>query len=174
MDNESKMDSNIENESGESVDTDNNTASEVDSNSEDKDYKTLYENQRIRAEKAEARLKEKSPVSTDEKPTQKNTETATPKNSLTREEAILFAKGLNEDEVEFAAKVAQIEGIKLTEAVNNEIFTTWKGKREAEEKRKNAQLGASRGSGSQKKTKSITDRGLTRDEHKELWKQTRS
>ena len=45
---------------------------------------------------------------------------------LTRDEAILFAKGLTEEEVEKASKIAQIEGVTLSEAVGGEMFTAWK------------------------------------------------
>ena len=86
---------------------------------------------------------------------------------LTREEAILYAKGFSEEEVTQAQKVATLEGVPLTEAVQNDLFTTWKTKRDAKAKQEAAQLGVGRGSrGSAKKT--LDSKGLTDDEHKEL------
>lgn len=181
MDEERQENPDSENtEGGESVDTDNNDASEQESSSED--FKQLYENQKKRAEKAERRAKELEAAGTDtsrqtesdaSNQSEQNTkaESSTPKqDALSREEAILFAKGHSEEEVEFAHKVSQLEGISLREATENDIFTTWKSKKEQEDKQQEAQLGASRGSGGQKKAKKPSDPGLTREEHRKIWR----
>jgi hypothetical protein len=95
------------------------------------------------------------------------TETAQPA-SLTREEGILFSKGFSEEEVEYAKKVATLEGVKITEAVSNKLFTGWKAERDADAKRQEAQLPASRGGKSPKKTTFDTP-GLSDDDHKALF-----
>lgn len=91
--------------------------------------------------------------------------------SLTREEAILFAKGLSDEEVEKAKKVAALEDISLTEAVNNDIFVSWKKAQEARRKAEEASLGASKGSARTKPQKDFKTSGLTEEEHRQLWQQ---
>lgn len=88
--------------------------------------------------------------------------------SLTREEAILFAKGLTEEEVEHAKKVAEVEGVRLTEAVGKELFVLWKEKRDKERKEAEAQLGASRGSRGAKKVSFDSD-DLSDEDHRRLF-----
>src|ERR1700712_242254 len=50
---------------------------------------------------------------------------------LSREEGILFSRGFEDDEVEYAQKVAMLQGVKLTDAVKDPLFTTWKSNKEA-------------------------------------------
>ncbi len=88
--------------------------------------------------------------------------------ALSKEEAILYAKGFSEEEVAHAQKVAALQGVKLTDAVNDDLFTTWKTKREEETKQSKAQLGASRGSRATVK-KTLATPGLSDDEHKALF-----
>lgn len=90
--------------------------------------------------------------------------------ALSREEGILIAKGFSEDELEQAKKVATLEGIKLTEVPGNELFIAWKTKRDAEIKRQQAQLGASRGARTNVK-KTLATPGLSDEDHKELFKE---
>src|ERR1043165_875407 len=77
-------------------------------------------------------------------PTQTATAPAQPA-SLTRDEAIVIAKGFSEEELEYAKKVAALEGIKVTDAVTNDLFTSWKTKRDDAAKQAKAQLPASKG-----------------------------
>jgi len=90
---------------------------------------------------------------------------ATP--GLTRDEGILFAKGFSEDEVEYANKVATLEGVKLTEAVNNDLFKGWKSKKDQEAKQRDAQLPASRGARANVK-RTLATPGLSEEEHRSL------
>ncbi len=89
---------------------------------------------------------------------------------LTREEGILFARGFSEAEVEQAKKVATLQGVKLTDAVNDPLFTTWKGIEDKKAKDAKAQLPASRG-GKPITKKTIGSPGLSDADHQELWKE---
>jgi hypothetical protein len=93
---------------------------------------------------------------------------ATP--GLTREEGILFAKGFSEEEVEQAKKVASLQGVKLTEAVTDELFTGWKAKKDKEAKDRQAQLGVSRGARPATK-KTFATQGLSDEDHKQLFQE---
>ena len=102
------------------------------------------------------------------------TETATEKTEtptgLTRDEAILFAKGFDEAEVEHAQKVATLQGVKLTDAVKDPLFTTWKSNKEAEAKRVQAQLGTSKGARTTVK-KTLDTPGLSDEDHKAMFQE---
>ena len=91
---------------------------------------------------------------------------ATP--SLSRDEAILIAKGLSEEEVEYAKKVATLQGVKVTDAVNDDLFKGWKAKKDKEAKDAEASLPPSRGARSTMK-KTFNTPGLTPEAHKELF-----
>jgi glycerol-3-phosphate O-acyltransferase len=94
---------------------------------------------------------------------------ATP--TLSRDEAILFAKGLDEEAVEKAKKIAALEGIRASEAVDNELFIAWQDKRAKEKKQSEAALGASKTSAPRKAQKDFTSSDLTEDEHRKLFEQ---
>lgn len=130
----------------------------------------LYENQKVRAEKAEAELKKL-------KSTQKGTDTATADTNpspapagLTREEAILFARGLSEEEVNKVSKIAQMEGVSLTDAASSEMFNLWKSAEDKKRKSQDASMAASKGAPQAPKEKTFDSKDLSPDEHKELWK----
>jgi hypothetical protein len=89
---------------------------------------------------------------------------------LTREEGILFSKGFDEAEVEHAQKVATLQGVKLTEAIKDPLFTTWKSNKDADVKKQQAQLGTSKGARTTVK-KSLDTPGLSDEDHKELFKE---
>lgn len=101
-------------------------------------------------------------------PAPKKAETPT---GLSRDEAIVIAKGFNEDELEYANKVAALEGIKVTEAINNPLFKTWKASNDEAAKKQAAQLGTSKGARSTVK-KTFDTPGLSDDDHKEMFKET--
>jgi polyhydroxyalkanoate synthesis regulator phasin len=83
--------------------------------------------------------------------------------SITRDEAILFAKGHTEDEVELANKLAKVNGGSLMEAVNDTYFKSVVASRRKKEVASKASLGAS--SGSSKYTPVEVGK-MTPDEHK--------
>lgn len=93
---------------------------------------------------------------------------ATP--GLTREEGILFAKGFTEAEVEQAKKVAALQGVKLTDAVADPLFTGWKAIEDKKAKDAAAQLPASRG-GKPVVKRTLGSKGLSDAEHEELYKE---
>jgi hypothetical protein len=90
--------------------------------------------------------------------------------SLTRDEAILIAKGFSDEQLEKAKKIAAVENIPLTEVPNNDLYISWQTKRETEKKEQEAQLGVGRG-GRRSNKKTFGTKGLTPDEHKELFKE---
>ena len=109
----------------------------------------------------------KTPAPITPAPAPKPAETPT---GLTREEGILFSKGFSEEEVEHAQKVATLQGVKLTEAINDDLFKTWKSNRDEAIKKQQAQLGTSKGAkGTVKKT--LDTPGLSDEEHKALFKE---
>lgn len=124
-----------------------------------------------RAKKAEEQLKSMSSQTT-QKPVQKPSQNIN--NSLTAEDVetrILKAQGVKEDELVMLKKIASVNGTGIIEAQTDEIFLSYKDRKEAQEKAEKAKLGASRSSGSVKKEKSFTSSGLSKEEHKEMWRQ---
>src|SRR5450631_1161845 len=92
-------------------------------------------------------------------PAPKKAETPT---GLSRDEAIVIAKGFSEDELEYANKVAAVEGIKVTDAVTNPLFTTWKATKDEAVKKQQAQLGTSKGAKTTVKTITRHSRSVRR------------
>jgi hypothetical protein len=88
---------------------------------------------------------------------------------LSRAEAILFAKGFTEEEVEKVKKVAQMEGLTELEAAEDELFTAWKESRERKAKSAKAQLGAANGSGQVKREQGFNAREISREDHKAMF-----
>ena len=62
-----------------------------------------------------------------------------------------------------------MEGVSLSEALDNEMFVAWKESQERKAKSEKAQLGASNGSPKVTEKKSFDSKGLSRDEHKALF-----
>lgn len=146
-----------------------NTSEEDDSQDEES---KKFEDQKRRAEKAEAKLEElKKRLSSDDNEEDEDKDTLKDSGSLTKEEAKLIARGLSDEEIEKADKIAQVEGVSLTEAVGTDLFETWKEKRDKEIKAQEASIGASKGSGSQKKGKSLSDPNLEDKDHEKLAKE---
>lgn len=148
-----------------------NLETEIDNDTDDVEaLKEALEKEKIakqqilaRAKKAEALLKENK-----DKPSLNN-------NVLTSEDVetkILKAQGLPDDEINYLKKLATLNGTSIIEAQSDEIFKSFKANKEAQEKQANAKLGASRGSGSIKKEKTFTTKGLSDEEHKEMWRQS--
>lgn len=91
-------------------------------------------------------------------------------NSVSIEETVLKAQGLEEDEIDMLKKVSAISGVSLIDAQKDTVFKLWKEKQEAEEKSKRASMGTSKGS-SAKAQKGFNTPGLSEAEFKEMWKQ---
>ena len=125
-----------------------------------------YDNQKRRAEKAEAKLKVlKDSLGDKEEEKEEKTEQA----GLSREEAILFAQGLSEEEVNHASKIAQVEGTSLSEAVQGDFFKGWKKSNEEKVKSEKAQLGTSKGSPKVVEKKDFDSPKTSREDHKALF-----
>ena len=90
--------------------------------------------------------------------------------SVSIEETVLKAQGLDEEEIDMLKKVSVLSGVSLIDAQKDTVFKLWKEKQEAEQKSKRASMGTSKGS-SAKPVKSFNTPGLSEAEFKELWKQ---
>jgi hypothetical protein len=86
---------------------------------------------------------------------------------LTREEAILIAKGYTDDEVALAIKLSKVNEVPILEAVKDEFFTTKVEERKAKERSEKASLPSS--SGSMYKSQKPTGE-MTREEHEAYYK----
>lgn len=108
------------------------------------------------------------------KPVQKKPETQTQSNNnsgLTREEAILFAKGHTEEEVDLANKLAKVNGVSLVKAAEDDYFKSVVNNRLKKEKSDKASLGASNGN-SKFVPKDVGK--MSRDEHQKLFHEVMS
>jgi hypothetical protein len=92
--------------------------------------------------------------------------TTNTQNGLSREEAILFAKGHTEEEVELAKKLAAINNVSLVEATKDEIFQVKTKSRADKEKSDKAQLKPSY-SGLTYNEQKVSE--MSKDEHKEAY-----
>lgn len=104
------------------------------------------------------------------KPVEKKVINNNNNNSVSIEETVLKAQGLEEDEIDMLKKVSAISGVSLIDAQKDSVFKLWKEKQDAEEKSKRASMGTSKGS-SAKTQKGFNTPGLSEAEFKELWKQ---
>lgn len=152
---------------------DSDTSSESETDEEIEKARKIASDQKRRAEKAERELKELK--STLPKKTEPQSEgqpaKASESNGLTREEAILFAKGLSQEQVDKAVSIAKLEGVNPLVAAESDYFQFWKTEQEKKAEAENTQLGASRGSAKIKPKKDFDTPGLTPEEHKALWKE---
>jgi len=116
-----------------------------------------------RAKKAEAKAKEAKA-----KPIKKtNTES-----TLSRDEAILFAKGHTEEEVGLALKLAKLNEVSVSDAITDEIFIAKVNSRKKIEQEEKASLGASKGN-----SKVITEKPIgemSKDEHMEFFNKNKA
>lgn len=92
-------------------------------------------------------------------------------NTLSREEAILIAKGRSEEDLDLLHTIAKGKGISLLDAEKHALFTAYEEKKAEELKKEQARPGASKGSGSAKSSTGFTNPGLSAEEHKKLWKE---
>lgn len=146
---------------GETVDN-KTTATKEDA---EKDYKKIADDQRKRAEIAEAKLKAEKPKEKAEEPKSTNND------YLSREEGILIAQGMDADDLEELKSVAQAKKLSLLKAKDTPLFQAYIEKRESDRKKEKAKIGASKGSQASQE-KSVSE--LTNDEHREFFKETMS
>lgn len=115
-----------------------------------------------RAKKAEAELK-----SLKEKPAGANLN----QSALSKEETellILQSKGIDKELLGEMKTLAKVRGKSILEIEDDPIFIAMKDEREARVKAEKSKLGASRGSGTQKATKTFNTPGLSEEEHREM------
>lgn len=113
------------------------------------------------------RRKERETNSTQSAPTQtiNNNNNAQP---ITRDEAVLFAQGYSEEDVDYLNVVAKGTGLSMKEAKEHPIFAAYIEKLDKEKKAKRASLGTSKGSTVQKE---VSLAGISAAEHKNIWKE---
>ena len=127
------------------------------------DYnRILKENQTLKAQKEHFKKKaEKVGQATTTK-----TETS-PDNFMSREEAVLIAQGYDLEDLDNLKAIQRGAGLKsFKEALENPLFKSYHKDKKAEQRRKDASLGASGNSGN---SKSEVKPNMSEDEHKELW-----
>jgi hypothetical protein len=175
--NKETLDSETQDVSGddnaEETSSENETADEsnLESNEEIEKTRQIAADQKRRAEKAERELKElKARLNSKSEPqkSEGQKEVKTSGDTLTKEEAILFAKGFTEAEVERIKSIAKIEGESPLVSAESDYFKIWKEKEDKKRETQDTQLGASRGSAKIKPKKTVNSPGLSRDEHKAL------
>jgi hypothetical protein len=118
--------------------------------------------------KAIAERKDKKLQATEEK-SEEPLKTKADQGSLTREEAIFFAKGHSEEDFEVASKIAKLEGISILAAVEDPYFKAKQEARKKEAQIKANQIGVSKG-GSIKGHEEKPVSKMTREEHIEWTK----
>lgn len=123
------------------------------------------ENKTLKIQKAKLKEKKAEPV----KKEVKNSNEAS--DQLSKDEAILYAKGRSEEEVEKVMKIADIEGISPLAANDSEYFKLWKERQDAKKEAQDTQLGASKGSVKTKPKKDVSSPGLSSEDHEALFKQ---
>jgi hypothetical protein len=89
---------------------------------------------------------------------------------LTKDEAILIAKGMDLEDIEQAKLIQKGMGSSLKDALENPLFKSYMAQKEAEEVRRKAQLGAS-GGGSAKVDEGFNKPDLTPEQHRKLWEE---
>jgi len=114
-----------------------------------------------RAKRAEEALKT---LSKDKKPSE---EIKSDSNYLTRDEAVLIAKGYDDALIGQLKKIAKANNVSLSEAEKDDLFVAYKEKIDKEQRAEKARLASSKGSGSQSH-KGVSD--MSSEEHKDFWK----
>ena len=142
----------------------------VDESEEDEDSVTLSKAE-LNKLKRKAIAYDHAKSKQETKPVEKKVITNNNNNqSVSIEETVLKAQGLDEEEIDMLKKVSVLSGVSLIDAQKDTVFKLWKEKQEAEQKSKRASMGTSKGS-SAKPVKSFNTPGLSEAEFKELWKQ---
>jgi len=136
---------------------------ETDERAEGKKIASILERKNKQIEELKARLANGSTGGTD-------AGSKTEQSGLSRAEAILFAKGYSEEEVDKAKKIAKLEGISDLEAIEDDLFKSWKKSNDDRQKSSKAQIGASSGSPKFAEKKGFDTKGLSDEDFKALWK----
>jgi len=87
------------------------------------------------------------------------------------EELKLIARGLSDEDIEQAKIIAKGKEISLQEAIKDPLFVIYQQDAVEKQKKEDAKLGASKGSGVTEEKPKGTQSGATRDEHQEAFKE---
>lgn len=149
------------------VDTGVDNESNDSSNSEDDER---YLSQKKRAEKAEADKRKLEAELKALREQGEKTPQKTKDSGLSEDDILVISKVQDKEALDMLRKIAMIENITLSEAMENNLYKAW-SKEQAEIKRsQEAEIGASRGSIKGKKSKDFNTPGLTEEEHKAMFK----
>lgn len=88
----------------------------------------------------------------------------------TVERTVLAANGMPDDLLKSLERIAKLEDVSLLTATKDPLFIATQERYEQEQRLKSAQVGASNGSGSGASKIGFDTPGLTKDQHKQLWK----
>lgn len=144
---------------------------EVEETTEDTTTEETQEEENVVISKEKFKAMQRKAIAYDASKKAPQKETIT-NNTLSREEAILIAKGRSEEDLDLLHTIAKGKGISLLEAEKNPLFTAYEEKKAEEEKKEKARLGASKGSNSAKSSVGFSTPGLSPEDHKKLWKET--
>ncbi len=84
---------------------------------------------------------------------------------------VVTSNQLSSDEYNYAQKVATLNETTLEEAVKDDLFKSWRGKRKEEVKKQQAEMGTSKGSRGVKEKKTLNTPNLSKEDHKKLFDQ---
>lgn len=130
----------------------------------------IAEDQKRRAEKAEQEAKElKAKLAQYEN---KQEEKPASSASITEDDILIVSKLQDKDKIAKLRKIAAVEELSLSEAMNSDLFKAWEKNYDAERKAEQASLGASKGSGTATKQKDFNTPGLQKEDHKAMWKKS--
>lgn len=170
-------DEDIRQQEGTNLDEEQNFEEQIEDTDDVEALREVIEKERIakqqilaRAKKAEAEVKELKTKTTE-------TSSQNINNTLTADDVevrILKAQGMSEDEITYLKKLAKVNETSIIESQSDELFQAFKFKKQEAEKADKAKLGASRGSGTVKQSKTVSSEGLTDAEHKQLWREAMS
>jgi len=156
MENNEHQDFELEQENDEMIVDDTQVEDTIDQEADEVDWKA-------EALKYKAILARKAKPKQEVKPAQKSV------SGLSREEAILFAKGYEEKDIDYLNLIAKGKGVSLAEAQKDELFMAYQEKAQIEKKSAQAKLRASNSSGYSKPTETFAV-GMSEADHKALWK----
>jgi len=91
-------------------------------------------------------------------------------NVLSREEAVLIARGYDDESLNQIQVIAKGKGISMLDAEKDPLFISYKEKMESEAKAEKAKLGVSKGSGQKEKKAGFANFEKIED-HKKLWEE---
>lgn len=150
------------------LDLEDEYTDEVDTDEESDQDEATDDVEKLKAEAAKwkaiaQRNRKKVSTPKDDKPKPIN---QTNQNPISRDEAILFAQGYTEEDVDQLSLLAKGAGISLKEAKEHPLFQAYKEKVDGERRAKKATMGASKGSTT---AKQVDVSSMTPEEHQELW-----